>query len=120
MSRFTKLITLGVAVMAFTVGGSTLASASVRHKGHHGATHHKRHARTATGSTDPNTSGSAESSEGTSGSSEGDSDDAAQAAACTKAGIDPNASNVQYDDQTGTCSLDSGANNGGTDNGGGQ
>ena len=45
-------------------------------------------------------------------SSASDNDAAAQAAACQKAGIDPNADNVQYDDQTGTCSLDVGANNG--------
>ena len=45
--------------------------------------------------------------------SEPDSDGAAQAAACQKVGIDPNG-NVQYDDQTGTCSLDTGgeSNNG--------
>jgi hypothetical protein len=39
-----------------------------------------------------------------------DTDGAAQAAACTKAGIDPNADNVQYDDQSGTCSRDGGSN----------
>lgn len=45
--------------------------------------------------------------------SEGAADAAAQAAACTKAGIDPNAQNIQYDDQTGTCSLDAGGDSGG-------
>ena len=40
---------------------------------------------------------------------ESDGDAAAQAAACQKAGINPSADNVQYDDQTGTCSLDTGA-----------
>lgn len=39
---------------------------------------------------------------------EGPEDQAAQDAACTKAGVDPQASNIQYDDVTGTCSLDGG------------
>lgn len=102
---------------AVTMGAATQsAQAKTRHHARHAV--HRAHARTADASTTPNANGPADSSEGTSGSSEGDSNDAAQAAACTAAGIDPNASNVQYDDQTGTCSLDSGANNGGTDNGG--
>jgi hypothetical protein len=29
---------------------------------------------------------------------------------CKAARIDPNADNVQYDDQSGTCTLDTGAN----------
>lgn len=33
---------------------------------------------------------------------------ATQDAACAKAGVDPQASNINYDDQTGSCSLDSG------------
>lgn len=43
---------------------------------------------------------------------EGDADQAAQDAACKAAGLDPDASNIQYDDQTGVCTLDGG----GTDN----
>jgi len=43
---------------------------------------------------------------------ESDTDGAAQAAACKAAGIDPEASNVEYDDATGKCSLDTGAENG--------
>ncbi len=47
--------------------------------------------------------------------SEGDNDAAVQAAACQKAGItDPNA-NVQYDDQTGACTLDTGGSQVGGD-----
>jgi hypothetical protein len=42
----------------------------------------------------------------------GEQGDPAQTAACQKAGIDPNASNVQYDDQTGVCSLDTGNSQG--------
>jgi hypothetical protein len=43
--------------------------------------------------------------------SESDADEAAQAAACQAAGLDTNASNIQYDDETGVCKLDSGADN---------
>ena len=50
------------------------------------------------------------------GESEGAADAAAQHADCLKAGIDDTAtSNVQYDDQTGACSLDTGTDNGGND-----
>lgn len=41
---------------------------------------------------------------------ESDDDAAAQAAACKAAGIDPNADNVEYDDEADTCKLDSGGN----------
>jgi hypothetical protein len=41
-------------------------------------------------------------------SSEPDGDAAAQAAACNAVGIDPNADNVQFDDQSGSCTLDGG------------
>ncbi len=43
---------------------------------------------------------------------EGAADQAAQDAACTAAGIDPTASNIQYDDATGVCTLDAGGDNG--------
>lgn len=46
---------------------------------------------------------------------ESGADAAAQAAACKTAGIDPNAGDVNFDDQTGVCSLDTGANNGAGD-----
>ena len=39
---------------------------------------------------------------------EADNDAAAQAAACQKAGIADPAANVQFDDQTGACTLDTG------------
>jgi hypothetical protein len=41
-----------------------------------------------------------------------DGDSAKQAAACKAAGIDPAAANVEYDDQTGKCSLDTSADAG--------
>jgi hypothetical protein len=43
----------------------------------------------------------------TAGETESAADTAAQDAACKAAGIDPNG-NVQFDDQTNTCSLDTG------------
>ena len=46
---------------------------------------------------------------------EGDGDQAAQDAACKAAGINSSASNINYDDGTGVCSLDSG-NGGDTGN----
>ncbi|MDX6234926.1 MAG: hypothetical protein QOH68_4065 [Nocardioidaceae bacterium] len=39
---------------------------------------------------------------------EGKDSQATQDAACAKAGVDPQASNINYDDQTGACTLDSG------------
>jgi len=130
MGRLTKLVTLALSVLALTLGGSAVAGASSHHHGkqrahNRASSHHRGHsksrARKAGSNTAPNDTGSGDSSEGASGSSEGASDDAAQAAACQKAGIDPNADNVQYDDQTGTCSLDTGgSDNGGPDNGGGR
>ena len=45
---------------------------------------------------------------------EGAADAAAQHADCLKVGIDDSVTpNVQYDDQTGACSLDTGSDNGG-------
>jgi len=43
---------------------------------------------------------------------EGTADQAAQDAACTAAGIDPTASNIQYDDASGVCTLDAGGDTG--------
>jgi hypothetical protein len=42
----------------------------------------------------------------TAGAPETGADTARQDTACKAAGIDPSAANVQYDDQTGACSLD--------------
>jgi hypothetical protein len=42
---------------------------------------------------------------------EGENDAAAQAAACEAAGVDPTAENIEFDDETGTCALDSGEGN---------
>lgn len=47
------------------------------------------------------------------GSAEPEGDQAAQDAACVYAGVDPNASNISYDDETGVCAL--GGGGGGTE-----
>jgi len=59
-------------------------------------------------------SGTAVTGETSSSSTESAADQAAQDAACKDAGVDPAASNIQYDDATGACSLDGGGqdNNG--------
>ena len=41
----------------------------------------------------------------------GPSDAAAQAAACEAAGVDPSAENIEFDDETGECELESGDEN---------
>ncbi|MBA2717131.1 MAG: hypothetical protein H0U51_08790 [Propionibacteriales bacterium] len=48
---------------------------------------------------------------GDSAETEGAADQARQDVACTAAGIDPSASNINYDDETGVCTLDSGSDN---------
>lgn len=59
-------------------------------------------------------SGPAVSGETSSSSTESAGDQAEQDADCEEAGVDPAASNIQYDDATGVCSLDGGGqdNNG--------
>lgn len=56
-------------------------------------------------------SGPAGTAETSSSSTESDADQAAQDAACEAAGVDPAASNIQYDDATGVCSLDGDGDN---------
>lgn len=53
-------------------------------------------------------SGPAVTGETSSSSTESAADQAAQDAVCKAAGVDPSASNIQYDDATGVCSLDGG------------
>lgn len=111
LSKFGMVVAM---LSALAFGGSALASAGgkahiarphvqlVRAHVQRTAQHTQR---ASTAGEDPSSS----ERQGESGSAaEPDSDATAQAAACQKAGIDPNANNVQYDDQTGTCSLDTG------------
>ncbi len=93
----TALGTGGVALMA------SPANAAPRPTGAALGTHGVALATSATATSDP---------VGENTTSESDSDQAAQDTACKDAGVDPAASNVQYDDQTGTCSLDGGGSGG--------
>jgi len=106
MSRYSRLIAL-FAVLALSLSGSAVATASVHHghKGHHHARRHAGHARKA-GARSTVASESPAAGENGSGQPESASDEAAQAAACSKSGT--TSSNVQYDDQTGACSADTG------------
>ena len=94
-----------------TPASQSVITAARQHvaRSHVAARQHARAAVSGKSSEDPSASEQQGENESSSAS---DNDAAAQAAACQKAGIDPNADNVQYDDQTGTCSLDAGANNG--------
>ncbi len=115
-----RIARISAAVAAFgalAVGGSALATAAQQHpaaKQHPMA--HRHIAKpavvgTAKSGEDPGTEAKDSGSESES-ASEADADAGGQAAACKAAGIDPNADNVQYDDQSGACSLDNGSHDG--------
>ncbi len=107
-TRLTRLAALLGAFAALAVGGATLASAgsgSPAVKSRPAARHITSAAQRSTAE-DPNKGEKQTEGQPT---AESDTDAAAQAAACQKAGIDPNG-NVQYDDQSGMCSLDTGGN----------
>ncbi|MBI3647877.1 MAG: hypothetical protein HY240_03855 [Actinobacteria bacterium] len=66
------------------------------------------------GGTETENSGGTETENSGGTETEGAADAAAQHADCLKVGIDDTVTpNVQYDDQTGACSLDTGTDNGG-------
>ena len=106
----TKLAASVAALTALVVGGSTLASAAPHAKVHATVGHSSRAHATTLHHAGGSTARAKRDNPGESESTASDSDGAGQAAACQKAGIDPNADNVQYDDQTGTCTLDTGGN----------
>ncbi len=121
-TRLGRLAAALGAVVALAVGGSAFALAgsgspskgSTAQRQHVARSHTaaRRHARGTVlrkSSEDPSPGKQRGENEA---SSDSDNDTAAQAAACQKAGIDPTGDNVQYDDQTGSCSLDTGGNNG--------
>jgi hypothetical protein len=97
IASFLAVAALAVGGSSFAIAGSTPAKPAVKHaKAAKAAKHHARHSvalRKATTETPGETA-----------SSENDADAAAQDAACKAAGVDPNGSNVNYDDATGTCS----------------
>lgn len=122
-TRLGRLAAALGAVVALAVGGSAFAlagsgspskgsTAQRQHvaRSHAAARQHARGVVLRKSSEDP--SPGEQRGENESSSSDSDNDAAAQAAACQKAGIDPNGDHVQYDDQTGSCSLDTGGNNG--------
>ena len=106
----TKLAASVAALTALVVGASTLASAAPHAKAHATVGHSSHAHATTLHHAGSSTARAKRDNPGESESTASDGDGAAQAAACQKAGIDPNADNVQYDDQTGTCTLDTGGN----------
>jgi hypothetical protein len=100
------------ALAAFGVASTAMAGTGSKHKVAKKAVKHvvKKGAKqsrfvVATKSATP--PAESESTTETGGAAESAADTAAQDAACKAAGIDPNG-NVQFDDQTNTCSLDTG------------
>jgi hypothetical protein len=110
-NRLTKFLTVFALVAAFAVGGAAIASATH-------SSPQKQHARVVKNLTaaEPAEAVDGESAAETSDAAEAAStpesaaDTAAQDAACKAAGISPTADNVNYDDASGTCTLDSGNN----------
>lgn len=125
----TKILIGAVAPMVVALGlWSAVGSASAAHTTHSApaarqATVHVKHARlnsvrAASAASESagkeSESGGTESASESGGESESAADAAAQHDACSAAGIDDTATpNVQYDDQTGACSIDTGTDNGG-------
>jgi hypothetical protein len=102
-----------LALAAFAVSSSAMAGTTSKHKGVKQAAKHvvKKHsakqARLLAATKSSASPSDGESATETGGAAESAADTAAQDAACKAAGIDPNG-NVQFDDQTNTCSLDTG------------
>ena len=84
-SKMKRMIATLASLAALALGGSAIASA-----------------------TEGGSSSESQSTTEQEVSSEAENDGAAQAAACKEAGVDPNAENVEYEDETGTCALGSG------------
>lgn len=106
-ARLSKLVAGVAMVAALAFGGSALASTGGNAQA--AGSQVQRTALHTVSARSAAQDGNGSEQQGESGvATESGSDAAAQASACQKAGIDPNGSNVQYDDQTGTCSLDTG------------
>jgi uncharacterized iron-regulated membrane protein len=110
-NRLTKFLTAFALIAALAVGGAAIASAT------HTAPQ-KQHAKVvkSTPASEPAEAADSESAAETHNSTEAAStpesaaDTAAQDAACKAAGISSTADNVNYDDASGTCTLDNGNN----------
>jgi cytoskeletal protein RodZ len=118
-NRLTKFLTAFALVAALAVGGAAIASATqsspqkqakVVQKSHAA----KRSVKGLTSAPEPAETADTESATETPDTGEAASapetaaDTAGQAAACKAAGISPTADNVNYDDASGTCTLDNG------------
>jgi hypothetical protein len=102
--RFTKLAATFAAFAALAVGGSAIATGATS-KSHAPA---KPAFAANVHVNQPKESEQPESAPGSTSASEAaDSDGTAQAAACAAAGV--NSDNVNYDEATGTCTVDAGA-----------
>jgi Tfp pilus assembly major pilin PilA len=124
--RITKFLTAFALIAALAVGGAAIASATHTAPQKQQAKVVKKHAvkRSLTAGTPASepaeaadTESAAETPDGTEAASteaastpESAADTAAQDAACKAAGISPSADNVNFDDASGTCTLDSGNN----------
>jgi hypothetical protein len=102
-----------LALAAFVVASSAMAGTASKHKGvEHAAKHvvkkkSDKQARLLAATKSSSSPSEGESAAETGDAGESAADTAAQDAACKAAGIGPNG-NVQFDDQTNTCSLDTG------------
>ena len=104
MLKRNRTIALAGAALALSVfGGTGMAAANA--SSHSQTTSHVKTADRGVGTADVKGTESADKSEGA-------ADQAAQDAAVKAAGIDPSASNINYDDATGVASLDSGNDSG--------
>jgi hypothetical protein len=124
--RLTKLLTAFALVAALAVGGAAIASATHTAPQKQQAKVLQKHAgkRTVAGiapASEPGEAVDSESAAETPDSSEAASTEAAstpesaadtagQDAACKAAGISPTADNVNYDDASGSCTVDNGNN----------
>ncbi len=108
MRRLTKLAASLAALAAIAAGGATLALGAPHTVRHATVSRHARSHATTLRTASRESTRSERDNPGETNTAESDGDAAAQAAACQKAGINPNADNVQYDGQTGVCSLDAG------------
>ena len=107
-SRLTKLTAALTGVIAVASAGAVFAFATPT--SHATSPPTAPQTQTQQGSQSaPDSSATTTENTAESATSESDGNSAAQTAACQKAGIDPNASNIQYDDQTGICTLDTGS-----------
>jgi hypothetical protein len=117
--RLTRTGLLLLALAALAIGGSAIASAAHRSAPPAAPAAAPAPSIPATDAETPDSSTAADAKDTgteTAGETkdtgtESDVPSAAEIAACKAAGLDPNADNINYDDATGTCTVDSGNSN---------